>query len=111
MVAFPTAELRFDAAIGLTEILKLTDGPALREAYAHARSVADRDDDHPQRRFWDLDAGTPKSAVTSWSATEKQLNLNRMTDEALWCDVHGLRPQSLKYASGAMRDGGGYRST
>lgn len=111
MAAFPVEELKFDAAVGLSQLLQLTDSPALRSAFARARSVSDRDADHPHRRFWDAGARTTKAAVSSWSPSDPKVNMNRVLDEALWCDVHGLRPDTVKYASGAMRDGGGYRST
>lgn len=111
MAAFPTEQLKYDSAVGLSQLLKLTDSPDLRAAHAHARSVADRDSDHPHRRFFDSAAKVPKSAVTSWAVTDPKINLNRVVDEALWCDVHGLRPATVTYAGGAMRDGGGYRST
>jgi hypothetical protein len=112
MAAFPVEELRYDAAVGLSQVLKVVDSPELRDAYARARTLADRDTDHPQRRFLEPDAGVvAKRAVHSWSATDAKVNLNRPIDEALWCDVHGLRAQSLAYASGPMRDAGGYRST
>ena len=111
MAKFPTEELRFDAAIVLSEVLKLSDSAALREEYARARRVADEDDDNPSRHFFDPDAGVKKETLTRWKATDPKVNTNRPVDEALWCDVHGLRPQTLAYASGPMRDGGGYRST
>lgn len=111
MAQFPVDELRFDAAVGLSQVLKLTDSPELRAAYARARQVADRDTDHPHRRFFDAEARVTKAQVTKWSATDAKVNVNRPVDEALWCDVHGLRPQTVTYASTAMRDGGGYRST
>lgn len=112
MAEFPVEELRYDAAVGLSQVLKVADSAALRTAYERARSLAERDEDHPQRRFLEPDAGAvAKRAVHSWSATDPKVNLNRPIDEALWCDVHGLRPQTVSYVSAAMRDGGGYRST
>ncbi len=111
LAQFPTEQLRFDAAIGTGELARLRPGPATQRAFDRARAVADRDDDHPQRRFWLPSHTVTKSSVTSWSASDAKVNINRVIDEALWCDVHGLRPQSVTYAGGAMRDGGGYRST
>jgi hypothetical protein len=111
MAKFPVDELGFDAAVGLSQVLKLSDSPALRAAFERARSVADRDADHPQRRFWDAGVQVTKAAVATWDVSDIHVNLNRPLDEALWCDVHGLRPVALRFIAGSMRDGGGYRST
>src|SRR4051812_37778605 len=111
LAAFPVEDLKFDAAVGLSQTLQLTKSEALQLAFDRARTASDQDVDHPQRRFWSSDFKVQKSAVTSWTAADPRVNPNRPLDEALWCDVHGLRPQTVEYASGAMRDGGGYRST
>src|SRR5687767_6875019 len=112
LAAFPAEELRFDAAVGLSHLVRLRPkDEAVRAAFERARGVAEKDADHPQLRFWKEGVPIAKGAVTSWSATDARVNVNRPVDEALWCDVHGLRPETVKYMSGAMRDGGGYRST
>ncbi|MBL8953081.1 MAG: hypothetical protein JNK82_20050, partial [Myxococcaceae bacterium] len=111
LAKFPTEQLKFDAAVGTGELARLRPSPASKLAYERARGVADKDTDHPQRRFWLTDYSVAKSAVTKWQPTDPKVNLNRPIDEALWCDVHGLRPETVTYASGPMRDGGGYRST
>ena len=105
MSQFPAEQLRFDAAVGLTHLARLHDSPSVRKALARARAVADRDADHPQRRFWNPSAGTAPRPL------EAKMNLNRAIDEALWCDVYGLRPQMLAHINGPMRDAGGYGST
>lgn len=111
LAKFPTEQLKFDAAIGTDELARLYPTPTTRRAFERARARADRDVDHPHRRLWAADAGTTKDAVASWSTTDPKINVNRLIDEALWCDVHGLRAETVAYASDAMRDGGGYRST
>ncbi|MBK7857540.1 MAG: hypothetical protein IPJ65_02720 [Archangiaceae bacterium] len=111
LAAFPAAQLRFDAAIGLSQLVKLDPAPPLRSALEKARAVADADADNPHRRFWDEKQQVEKRDVAAWSPSDGKVNVNRAIDEALWCDVHGLRAQSLAYLSGPMRDGGGYRST
>lgn len=113
MAEFPPEQLRHDAAVGLSQVVKLTDSVQLRTAYARARAVAEKDTDHPNRRFFDAEAdgGITKAGVQSWSADDAKVNFNRPIGEALWCDVHGLRPQTVTFASGKMRDGGGYAST
>jgi hypothetical protein len=111
LAKFPVDALRFDAAIGLSQVTKLSDAPALRTAFERARELADRDGDHPHRRFWDSGMTVARSAVAGWEPKGAQVNPNRPLSEALWCDVHGLRPETVQYVGGPMRDGGGYRST
>src|SRR5437879_1119772 len=112
LAAFPAEGLRFDAAVGLSQLVKLRpDDLALRQAFERSRAVAERDADHPQLRFWKSEVRVAKSAVTGWSGSDSKVNVNRAVNEALWCDVHGLRPETVKYITGPMRDSGGYRST
>jgi hypothetical protein len=42
---------------------------------------------------------------------EPRTNVDRIVGEALGCAENGLRPEALAYATGAMRDDGGYQST
>jgi hypothetical protein len=114
MAAFPVEQLRFDAAIGLAAIRRRVDGDAVRAAEARARSVADRDLDNPLRRAFDDADRVEARAATGWAvpgAGEARVNVNRVVGEALHCAEHGLRPTTLAYLAGPMRDGGGYHST
>jgi len=114
LAAFPETELRFDAAIGLTMIRRHVDNPSLREAYRRARVVADRDHDHPMRRIWEPDHRVPFKAAGGWDPPapgQSRVNVNRVVAEACFCDVYGLRPETLDYISGPMRDQGGYHTT
>jgi hypothetical protein len=114
MAAFPASELRFDAAVILTGIRRLTDGPELRTAFERARRVADADADHPQRRLWDATAVLPPEQTSRWRVPgrgEPRVATNRVVDEAVHCARNGWRRATLRYLCGPMRDGGGYQST
>ncbi len=114
LAAFPEADLRFDAAIGLHYIRRVVDSATLREAWHKAKVVADRDDDHPMHRFWDPKHPARRERVHGWQAPkpgDSRANVNRVVVEALYCDVHGLRNETLEYLCGPMRDGGGYHTT
>jgi hypothetical protein len=114
LAAFPAAELRFDAAVMLSETRRQVDDEALRQAFAAARDVADRDDDNPQRRFWIDDFTAPADHTSRWTlppASGGRVNTNRVVSEALFCAEHGWRPETMAYVCGPMRDGGGYEST
>jgi hypothetical protein len=112
MAAFPTEQLRFDAAIVLTAIGTRTDD--LRIAAEHARVVADRDLDNPLRRAFDDAYRAGPASTSGWpvpAAGEPRVNVNRVVAEALHCRENGLRPETIAYATGPMRDGGGYHTT
>lgn len=113
LAAFPAEELRFDAAIGLFEIRRYTDGPAFGLAYERARKIADRDHDHPMHGLWN-EAFTPSLQTTSgWSvplAGEPRANVNKVVIEALHCAENGWRQETMDYVVGPMRDGGGYHT-
>lgn len=110
MAQFPTGELRFDAAIGLSAIQQHHRDAALDEALQHAREVADKDADNPLRALFDADAGT--AAAPTWDVPDAgRVNVNRVLEEAAGCATHGLRPAVLDYASGPMRDQGGFQTT
>jgi hypothetical protein len=112
LAAFPPEQLRFDAAIGLASIRERTDSEALQRAYRNARTVADRDADNPMRRIWDKSARHSVESVSRWQvpAAGTRVNPNRVVEEALFCPENGLRPETLAYIAGPMRDEGGYHS-
>lgn len=113
MAGFPAKDLRFDAAIGTDALVKLGH-KEFEPALAKARVVAERDDDNPMLRFLREDFVAPAEAVRRWKASgegEKRINTNRPLIEALHCDRHGLRPETLAYITGTMRDDGGYYTT
>jgi hypothetical protein len=68
LAAFPVDDLRFDAAVMLSQTRLRVDGDGLRRAFERARAVADRDDDNPQR-FTDASANRSRSPASSirWS--------------------------------------------
>jgi hypothetical protein len=114
MAAVPVDQLRFDAAIAIAGIRAHTDSDALRVAEAHARAVADRDADNPLRRAYDETARVEPRATTTWAIPapgEPRVNVNRAVAEALHCRDNGLRPETLAYVTGPMRDAGGYHTT
>lgn len=114
MSAFPAEELRFDAMIGLSRIAAVIDAEQVRRALDRARREVDVDDDHPHRRIWDPQHRADRAQVASWTpprAGEPRINPNRPISEALHCAEHGIRPETLEYIGGAMRDEGGYHST
>lgn len=114
LAAFPADELRYDAAVGVSAIRRRIDDPTWRAAHERALSAADRDPDNPMRRAFDSGYLAPKRSVLGWTAPAKgaeRINPNRVVIEALHCDVHGLRPETLAYATGPMRDDGGYHTT
>jgi hypothetical protein len=108
---FPQDQLRFDAAIVLDALVSLRPTPELEQARERALAVAEHDTDNPMRRFWDPSAKAPRDAVQTWSTDDDRINTNRVVIEALHCREHGWREQTERYASGPMRDQGGYRST
>ena len=114
MAAFPIAQLRFDAAIALGAIRVHHDTDALRVADEHARAVADRDPDNPLRRAFDDADRAPPASTAGWTVPAPgapRINVNRVVGEALHCKENGLRAETLAYATGAMRDQGGYQTT
>lgn len=114
MSTFPQQSLRFDAAIGLHHVLQRYKSPALEKAYSHARQQANRDDDNPMRFFWLPTFVSPGRVLQGWSAPgtgERRVNVNRVVSEALHCQRHSVRQQTLDYITGPMRDLGGYHTT
>jgi hypothetical protein len=114
MAAFPADQLRFDAAIALARIRTHTDSDALRLADQRARAVADQDTDNPLRRAFDDSYRASAESSAGWTvpaAGEPRINVNRVVAEALHCAENGLRPATVAYATGPMRDGGGYHTT
>src|SRR5690242_3009684 len=114
LAAFPAEDLRFDAAIMLSQTRLCVDGEALGRAFERARAVADRDEDNPQRRFWVPELAAPPEHTSRWtlpSTPGARVNTNRVVAEALFCAENGWRPETAAYACGPMRDGGGYEST
>ncbi len=113
MSSFPEAELRFDAAIGLTRIRARWNDPRLDAVLARARTLAERDGDNPLQRFWRPGFNVPAEASSRWevpAAGAPRANVNRVLSEALHCARNGLRPGVLAYVAGPMRDGGGYQT-
>ncbi|MBW2703524.1 MAG: hypothetical protein JRF33_22125 [Deltaproteobacteria bacterium] len=113
MAVFPVEDLRFDAAIGTDALVKLGH-KEFEAAFQRARIVAERDDDNPMLRFLHAEFVAPVEAVRRWKAPgegEKRINTNRPLIEALHCDRHGLRPETLAYIAGPMRDDGGYQTS
>jgi len=108
MAGFPQEQLRFDAAIGLAAIRRHHDTPQVRAAFDRARLVAERDADNPMLRAIEPSYRAPPEATTRWSPPA---NVNRPLEEAIHCAENGLRPQTLEYITGPMRDRGGYGTT
>jgi hypothetical protein len=109
MAEQPPEAMRFDSAIVLAQIRARHPSATLERAFTRARAVADADADNPHRRLYDPDAGTTRDAVTGWSP-EGVTSPNPFVGEALWCDVFGLRPATLRALEG-LHDDGGYLST
>lgn len=113
MAGFPPEQLRFDAAIGLSALVRKADSEPARRALAAARAVADRDTDSPLRRAYDDTAPPPPAATWTAPGTGtggEQVNVNRVIAEALGCDAHPVRASTLAYIGGPMRDVGGYQT-
>lgn len=109
---FPRNQLRFDAATMLSGVRRTFDSDALRRAFATARSVADRDDDNPRRRFWVPEMRIDAARTSRWQVPTdgSRVNTNRVVEEALYCAENGWRPETTRYVCGPMRDDGGYQS-
>ena len=111
LAAFPIDGQHYDAAVGLAAIRRTTDSEGLRIAFERARRVADRDADNPMRRAFDETYRAPAEHTSRWAIPgpgQPRVNVNRVVEEALFCAENGLRPETLAYATGPMRDGGGY---
>jgi hypothetical protein len=114
LAAFPGDQLRYDAAIGTAAIRRHADGEAIRRADATARAVADRDADNPMRRMIDPAYRAPATSTAAWEVPApggERVNVNRVVVEALHCADNGLREQTIAYATGPMRDDGGFHTT
>lgn len=113
LAAFPADQLRFDAAIGLSQLVRNADSEPARRAYAAARALADRDTDSPLRRAFDDAARVEPGSTTAWTVPgpgEPRANVNRVVAEALHCADAPVRDATLAYVTGPMRDGGGYHT-
>lgn len=111
MAAWP-GQPSFDSAIAAHETweLRRDDGwKALRDQ----RIAGIRDTDHEHRRFFEPTARLPVAHVHRWSPPTDgtRVNPNRVITEALYCPETGWRPDTERYACGAMRDDGGYHTT
>ena len=115
----PEEAIRFDTAIALEAARQhlppsVTGDEAFRRARARALAVAARDDDHPHHRLLGREVPLERGRVQGWeppkSAGARRVNVNRVVTEALYCDRFGLRPETLAYIEGAMRDRGGYHT-
>lgn len=114
LARFPESALQLDAAMMLSRIRRSVDGRALRQAAASAVRVADRDHDHPHRRFHDPEFRSPREHTAAWqppATGAPRVNPNLVLSEALHCTENGFRAETVAYACGPMRDGGGYHST
>lgn len=114
MSTFPTEELRLDAMIALSRVAAVVDAEPVQRALERTRRKVDVDHDHPHRRIWDPQQRAERARVASWTpprAGEPRINPNRPISEVLYCAEHGLRPETVEYIGGAMRDEGGYHST
>lgn len=101
-------ELRYDAAIGVSEVTRIVTDPSWALAKEQALTRAARDADNPARRLFEPDFRVAPGKTTSWTAPApgRRIPYNAVVAEALHCPEHGWRPQSEAYACGAMRDGG-----
>ncbi len=115
----PEETLRFDTAVALEAAARrlspsVTADAAFRRARARALAVAARDDDHPHHRLLGREVPVRRVRVQGWEppkgASARRVNVNRVVTEALYCDRFGLRPETLAYIEGPMRDGGGYQT-
>src|SRR5262249_14793580 len=114
LAAFPDTALRFDAALILAMTRQSVDSPSLHAAFERARSVADRDQDNPQRRFWPPDVTVTAEHPSRWPVPTdagQRVNTNRVVAEALFCKENGWRADTMRYVCGPMRDDGGYQTT
>jgi hypothetical protein len=114
LAGFPAEQLRFDAAVMLHGIRAHVDSSELRTAWHHARTVADRDRDHPLRRLWVPDLVTPATVTRGWTVPRRgapRASTERLVIETVHCDRNGLRRAAVRYACTAMRDHGGYYTT
>ncbi len=114
LARFPEKELRHDAAVVLARIKKRFHHPALERAWERAFAMAARDEADPLGRLIGTRFIPEMKAVQGWippAAGEPRINTNRPLIEALWCDRHPLRKETLAYITGRMRDSGGYHTT
>lgn len=114
MSSVPTSDLRFDSALILSQIQHRFDSPELDREFARARTVADRDHDHPHRVLWVPDLEVPAKVTTGWTvpaAGGRRAKTNDPLSEAMHCKRNGFRPETLAYVCGPLRDGGGYYTT
>lgn len=114
LARYPEAGLQLDAAMMLSQARQSVDGAALRQASAAAERVADRDHDHPHRRFYRPDFHSPPEHTSRWippAAGAPRASPNAVLSEALHCSENGFRPETIAYVCGPMRDDGGYHST
>lgn len=114
MESVPTDELRFDAALMLSQVDRVFDFPALDREFARARRVADRDHDHPHRFFWFPEQDVPAEVTSGWalpSSSDARAKPNAVISEALHCKKNGVRPETLAHLCGPFRDEGGYYTT
>ncbi|RMG19344.1 MAG: hypothetical protein D6729_05565, partial [Deltaproteobacteria bacterium] len=120
----PAESLRFDTAIALYQGAKAgapESDPGERAwiAVAMRRALAEatKDEDHPHLRLLGRPVAVTRRQVQGFSppdagggAPSPRVNVNRVVTEALYCDRFGLRPATLAYVTGPMRDAGGYHS-
>lgn len=114
MSTVPTSELHFDSALMLSQIRRHFDFPALDREFTRARTVADRDHDHPHRVLWVPDLEVPAKVTAGWTVPTgggKRAKTNDPLSEAMHCKRNGFRPETLAYMCGAFRDEGGYYTT
>jgi hypothetical protein len=101
-------EVRFDAAVGLSQIRRTVTSPDFDRAWSAAVTVADRETDHPHRRFWMPEFRSPQEITSRWAAAEA--NFDQVLSEALHCRENGWRAETTAYVCGPIRDRGDYGS-
>ena len=109
--AYPE-RLAFDAHIGSWAIATLSNHPDW-VALDRERRAVQPDKDHEHIRLWESEARLDRAYIHRWTppVDGTRVNPNRVVTEALYCPEHGVRPQTLAYLCGPMRDEGGYHST
>jgi hypothetical protein len=105
-------ELRFDAAVNLSQIRRIVGSPDLERAWTTAAAAANHDPEHPLRRFWLPDFRAPLEHTARWPVPigGERVSSDRVLTEALHCKDNGWRSETTAYVCGPMRDGGGDQS-
>jgi hypothetical protein len=101
---------RLDALIALEGIRAVRPDPAVDALAARLRPVLDTGGD-PRRRWWDRAARWPPEVDYTWTPVPgKAVSTNFALVEALYCPDHALRPETVAWMCGTLRDDGGRSS-